>query len=139
VVKSNFHISQAVLTKFEGIMTMSRSSKGKLHSYWIICGLTTMLLIVASLHFSKDPAAHKISAPAALNSGSFSRLVKIASPSVVNISAVKVIKTPGQYPSPFGSEDPLKEFFEKFFGERMPGEFRQNSMGTGFIIDKDNN
>jgi serine protease Do len=73
----------------------------------------------------------------AANPRSFAYLVKKASPSVVNISAVRVIKTPEQAPFPFGSDDPLKEFFEKFFREQMPREFRQNSLGTGFIIDKD--
>jgi serine protease Do len=34
-------------------------------------------------------------------------------------------------------EDPLRDFFEKYFGGQMPKEYRQNALGTGFIIDKE--
>ena len=118
-------------------MTISKHNKRKLHSNWILCCLTTMLMVAFLLYFSQELEAKKNSAPAAANPGSFSRLVKKAGPSVVNISAVRVIKTAEQSPFPFGSDDPLKEFFEKFFREQMPGEFEQNSLGTGFIVDKD--
>ncbi len=37
-------------------------------------------------------------------------------------------------PSPFGQEDPFREFFDKFFGE-MPKTFKTRSLGSGFIID----
>jgi serine protease Do len=56
---------------------------------------------------------------------------------VVNIIAVKVIHTPRQSYSPFGMDDPMREFFEKFFGGQLPEAYRQNALGTGFIIDKD--
>lgn len=69
--------------------------------------------------------------------GSFSQLAKSASPSVVNISAVKVIKGRGLAPFPFGPNDPFKDFFERFFRDQTPKDFRQRSLGTGFIIDKD--
>ncbi|MGD8765366.1 MAG: trypsin-like peptidase domain-containing protein, partial [Desulfobacteraceae bacterium] len=97
----------------------------------------TLLLVFMMLQLSKELDTQKSSALATEIPGSFSRLVKKASPSVVNISAVRVIKAPEQSPFPFGSDDPLKEFFEKFFREQMPREFKQNSVGTGFIIDKD--
>jgi serine protease Do len=69
--------------------------------------------------------------------GSFSQLAKNASPSVVNISTVKVVKGGGQIPSPFGPDDPFREFFERFFGDQPPRNFKQRSLGTGFIIDKE--
>lgn len=69
--------------------------------------------------------------------GSFSELAKGASPSVVNISTVKVIKGQGRAPMPFGPNDPFKEFFDRFFGDQLPKDFRQRSLGSGFIIDKD--
>jgi serine protease Do len=68
--------------------------------------------------------------------GSFSHLAKKASPSVVNISTVKVIKGGRQVPLPFGPNDPFREFFERFFGDQAPRDFKQRSLGTGFIIDK---
>jgi serine protease Do len=71
--------------------------------------------------------------------GSFTELVKEASPSVVNISTVKVIKGGEEREpmTPFGPQDPFKDFFDRFFRDQMPREFKQQSLGTGFIIDKD--
>ncbi len=37
---------------------------------------------------------------------------------------------------PWGREKPFKDFFERFFGEESPREFKQPSVGSGFIIDK---
>jgi hypothetical protein len=39
-----------------------------------------------------------------------------SSPSVVNIIALKVIRSPGQGAAPLGPEDPMRDFFERFFG-----------------------
>jgi len=69
--------------------------------------------------------------------GSFSHLAKEASPSVVNISTVKVIKGREGVPLPFGPNDPFREFFDRFFRDQIPKDFRQRSLGSGFIIDKD--
>jgi serine protease Do len=68
--------------------------------------------------------------------GSFSELAKKASPAVVNISTIKVIKGEGAHPLPFGPNDPFREFFERFFGEQAPRDFKQRSLGTGFVIDE---
>jgi serine protease Do len=72
----------------------------------------------------------------------FTTLAKTASPTVVNISTVKTIKGGGPvfrnfYQSPWGDQDPFKDFFEKFFGGEHQQEFKQRSLGSGFIIDKD--
>lgn len=69
--------------------------------------------------------------------GSFSPLVKHASPSVVNISAVKIIKRSEEIQLPFGNNDPLQEFFNRLFKHQIPPGSRQNSLGTGFIIDSE--
>ncbi len=68
---------------------------------------------------------------------SFSGLAKAASPSVVNISAVKVLKGRGRVPMPFGPNDPFRDFFDRYFRDQVPKEHRQKGLGTGFIIDKD--
>jgi serine protease Do len=68
---------------------------------------------------------------------SFAPLAKKVSPSVVNISTVKVIKGRGGPPLPFGQNDPFRDFFNQFFRNQVPKEFRQKSLGSGFIIDKD--
>ncbi len=39
-------------------------------------------------------------------------------------------------PSPFGPDDPFKDFFDRFFGD-MPKEFKSRSLGSGFIFDRD--
>jgi serine protease Do len=38
---------------------------------------------------------------------------------------------------PFGPNDPFRDFFERFFRDQMPKDFRQQSLGTGVIIDKE--
>jgi serine protease Do len=80
----------------------------------------------------------KVSAASA--PASFAELAKKVGPAVVNISTVKRVKGVegmGQFKQPFGREDPFEEFFKKFFGDQMPREFKQRSMGSGFFIDPD--
>jgi serine protease Do len=81
-----------------------------------------------------------------ITSDTFADLAKKDSPAVVNISTEKVVKNnvreffgkiPGRRPgapSPFGQDDPFREFFDKFFGE-MPKSFKTRSLGSGFIMD----
>jgi len=38
---------------------------------------------------------------------------------------------------PFGPNDPFRDFFERFFRDQIPKDFRQQSLGTGVIIDKE--
>jgi serine protease Do len=73
---------------------------------------------------------------------SFTDLAKMASPAVVNIRTVKTIKGGGRvyrhfFNSPFGKQDPFNDFFDKFFGNEFQKEFKQRSLGSGFIIDKE--
>jgi serine protease Do len=73
---------------------------------------------------------------------SFNRLAEMARPAVVNIRTVKTIKGGGPVSrqfqrDPWGEKSPFKDFFERFFGEDMQREFKQPSLGSGFIIDKD--
>ena len=72
---------------------------------------------------------------------SFSQLAEAASPAVVNIRAVKTIKGGGPVfrhfqRDPRERENPFNDFFERFFGEQMQREFKQPSLGSGFIIDQ---
>ena len=67
---------------------------------------------------------------------SFSHLVKIANPSVVNISTVKIIKEEREAPMPFGPNDSMRDFFERYFGGQIPKKYKQTNLGTGFIIDQ---
>ena len=65
------------------------------------------------------------------------------SPAVVNISTTKVVKMDGKR-SPFNDMFPFDrffggedEFYRRFFGDNPEKEFRQRSLGSGFIISKD--
>jgi serine protease Do len=40
-------------------------------------------------------------------------------------------------PNPFGEEDPSGDFFQRFFGDLPPQIFKQRSLGSGFIINKE--
>ncbi len=72
---------------------------------------------------------------------SFADIVEKAGPAVVNIRTVKTIKGGGpvykQFFSPFGEEHPMDDIFKKFFGEEQQKEYKRNSLGSGFIIDKE--
>jgi serine protease Do len=59
---------------------------------------------------------------------SFADLAHQVKPAVVNISTETTVKIPG---TPYG------DFFHRFFNEMPEREFRQQSLGSGFIVDKD--
>jgi serine protease Do len=70
---------------------------------------------------------------------SLTGLVKELKPTVVNISTTKLVRSPlddffggRDFPDFFGDD-----FFKRFFGDQHPKEFRQKSLGSGFIIDKE--
>ncbi len=71
---------------------------------------------------------------------SFADLVAKVKPAVVNISTVSTVKLPG---SPFrhffgqGDGEPFGDFLHRFFGDIPDQELKQQSLGSGFIIDKD--
>jgi serine protease Do len=78
----------------------------------------------------------------------FAQLAKTVKPGVVNIRTVKTMKGGGPvfrhfFGNPFGPQNPRgeKDPFHEFFGpfsERGPSrDFKQRSLGSGFIISKD--
>ncbi|OGP32443.1 MAG: hypothetical protein A2073_05855 [Deltaproteobacteria bacterium GWC2_42_11] len=76
-----------------------------------------------------------------LGINSFIDLAKDLSPVVVNISTTQIVKERSVVPFPefkspfedfFGGEDPFR-----FFGEMPKQEFKRQSLGSGFIINKD--
>jgi len=113
-------------------------TKNKLILFCLIAGFVAATLLNPITAKEAQTSALPSTAPE-----SFSKLVKKARPSVVNISTVKVIKGRGLAPMPFrggrpfGPDDPFKDFFDRFFKDQIPKEHRQKSLGSGFIIDKD--
>jgi len=81
-----------------------------------------------------------------INLPSFSRVVELLTPVTVNISSTKTVKSQfRQYGGPFGDQEQMdqfkdffgEDFFRKFFGEIPEREFKQQALGSGFIIDSD--
>ena len=99
----------------------------------LVVSLVASLAILPSLSLGSEAAQGATAFPSLIG------LVKELKPTVVNISTTKVVRSPlddffrgfGDAPDFFGDE-----FFRRFFGDRPPREFRQKSLGSGFIIDK---
>jgi serine protease Do len=107
---------------------------------WAVFSLLAVIIFAMSVSHSTPVVAQGTpllpNAPA-----SFSRLIKEARPSVVNISTVKTVKggiqvPPHPFGGPSGPGDPFRDFFDRFFRDRLPKDFKQKSLGSGFIIDK---
>lgn len=87
------------------------------------------------------PAAQQVPM---INLPNFVGLAEQLSPKVVNISTTSEAVSPHMQRRPFGGggggQDPFREFFEpfeRFFGPMPPRQFRQRSLGSGFIINND--
>ncbi len=71
---------------------------------------------------------------------SFADLAEKVKPAVVNISTETTVRIPGNpFRHFFGpdEEGPFGDFFKRFFGDIPDRELKQQSLGSGFIIDKD--
>jgi len=71
----------------------------------------------------------------------FTDLAQKAKPGVVNIRTVKIVKGGGRvfrhfFGKPFGDNDPFKDFFGPDMRQDPQREFKQRSLGSGFIIDR---
>ena len=120
-------------------MSVTGSMKGKGKPFAILTILLSGFMLATGLHL-EAPAFAK-SVEGMLMPEGFSTLAEKSSPAVVNIRTVKTIKSGGPVfrhfqRGPQGREDPFKDFFEKFFGDDTQREFKQPSLGSGFIIDK---
>ncbi|MBP1747792.1 MAG: degP-2 [Deltaproteobacteria bacterium] len=118
--------------------------------------VTVCMLIIAAVGFAyvraqvatdKRPApevSQNVRNVAAFSNGlpSLAGLVNQAKPSIVNISTTAVVKGPGGQGPFVGPNNPFKDFFgddfmDKFFGNGPRREYKQRSLGSGFIIDKE--
>ena len=86
--------------------------------------LTSPLMAVSTLPGDRHPS-------------SFSSIARKTMPVVVNISTTSQRAPRTGQSGPFGGLDPFEEFFNRFFGEAVPREAPQRSLGSGILISKD--
>ncbi|MFC1812887.1 DegQ family serine endoprotease [Thermodesulfobacteriota bacterium] len=103
--------------------------------------LLLTLALFAPYHLNSIPQVQATPTGTISVPDSFHHLAEKVSPAVVNIRTVKTINGGGPVfrhfqKNPFGKDDPFHDFFERFFGDQHQKEFKQRSLGSGFIIDK---
>jgi serine protease Do len=107
-------------------------------------GLLLTLVALVALSLPTGAMAQPDIQAAKELSSAFSHVAKEAMPAVVSIRVEKTVEAaapmmgPG---TPFGPQDPSRQFhddfFRRFFGGNLPQKFRQMGQGSGFIISKD--
>jgi serine protease Do len=100
-----------------------------------ILSLTAMLSVVATSCKKEGGQTEVIGFPQ-----SFADLAEKVKPAVVNISTTTTVKIPGNpFRQFFGPNEqgPFEDFLKKHFGDIPDRELKQNSLGSGFIIDRD--
>ncbi len=71
---------------------------------------------------------------------SFADVAAKVTPAVVNISTTSTVRIPGNpFRHFFGPDDegPFGDFFKRFYGDVPDREMKQQSLGSGFIVDKE--
>ncbi|MFZ5562518.1 MAG: trypsin-like peptidase domain-containing protein, partial [Thermodesulfobacteriota bacterium] len=105
-----------------------------------LTGFAVVLAVVAALT-AASPATAAVKDSISFIPESFSQLADTIGPAVVNIRTEVTASQGGpmmQHPffnSPFGENDPFNDFFERFFNAPHGRQFKQRSLGSGFIID----
>jgi len=100
-----------------------------------------MALVLLALFFTMNTTALAvIQKQPALIPESFSELADAIGPAVVNIRTETTTAQSDRmyrhfFNSPFGENDPFNDFFERFFNAPHGRQFKQRSLGSGFIID----
>jgi len=109
----------------------------KLTTYIMILFFSGFLLgLIPSTAISKTPVQN------AMIPMNFTDLAQKVKPGVVNIRTVTIVKGGGRvfrhfFGKPFGDNDPFKDFFRQFPRQDPQREFKQRSLGSGFIIDRE--
>jgi serine protease Do len=110
---------------------------------WTLVGVSFLsviagLIIAANLNWT-HPISARSDVPIIGGVPSFAELAQQVSPAVVNISTVKRVKGGGRvfdyFMGPRERKNPMDEFFERFFGDAPQREYKQKSLGSGFILD----
>jgi serine protease Do len=87
--------------------------------------------LLAILSIGTHAHAASLAALESTRPPSFAAIAKKTMSVVVNIS------TTSQRAARSGSNDPIEEFFNRFFGEAAPRENNHRSLGSGIVISKD--
>jgi serine protease Do len=126
-------------------MTLDRRSfhVGLVAGLLLFAGLIAGILLTVRFGWQADSHAQepaRLPLPASAAPANFVPVVKAATPAVVNIATTRTVKQgAGEMQSPF-MDDP---FFRHFFGDefarrfQVPRERRENSLGSGVIVDTD--
>ena len=105
----------------------------------IIIGTFVSSGVRAARPFTGAPDARALPAPSAAElSDSFASVASTVEPAVVNINTESTVKISGhrQFQSP--GDTPFGDYFDRFFHrgpDGGPGDFRQQSLGSGFVLD----
>jgi serine protease Do len=114
-----------------------------------VFGVTAVMIIAVAFLFVFSPYTTKAGCSQPPEPGvkmvpmNFTQLSKTCGPAVVNISTVKTLSSGGGrvfehfFGGPRGKSDPFNRFFDEFFKNQPRREFKQSSLGSGFILDKD--
>lgn len=105
--------------------------------------MSLAMLVVAAQIPSSGMTAHAAGATAPdMIPRNFTTLAQAAGPAVVNISTERTINGGGRvyehfFNAPRGPNDPFQNFFDRFFQNMPQRDFKQKSLGSGFILDND--
>ena len=103
-----------------------------MRSYWN--SKKVFLVILISIFFISPTSIFAKTVPA-----SFADLAEKLMPSVVNISATRVVETrpQSQFPFQFPPGSPFEEFFKEFNQQQAPQKRKSTALGSGFVISED--
>ena len=106
----------------------------------MVAGPVITQRVSAAAGSTVDTAAQQIALPSpAQLSSEFAKITKQLAPAVVNINTESTIKTSSRMRQmPFNGQDPFGDFFRQFIDPSDENRnFKQKSLGSGVIIDKD--
>lgn len=106
-----------------------------------VLSLGIFLFVFFGIGFFQLETLAKTSADIRMIPESFTQLAELSGPAVVNIRTVKTYKNAAprlrqEYQNPNGDIEPFYDFFDNFFGEKQPQDYKQRSLGSGFVIDE---
>lgn len=123
-------------------MNMNRTKANRRIACMVIMSFT--ILIAAAVIPNLGMTAYAVGSTSAdMIPRSFTELAQAAGPAVVNISTVKTINGGGRVyehffkNNPQGPNDPFQDFFGRFFQNMPQRDFKQKSLGSGFILDNE--